>query len=54
MAPPRNGRIRVSARPTKSLGRFGMFSWKTRFVVAAALAVSVAGGYYGWFYSLGW
>jgi hypothetical protein len=31
-----------------------MFSWKIRFVVAAALAVSLAGGYYGWFYSLGW
>jgi hypothetical protein len=31
-----------------------MFSWKIRFVVAAALALSMAGGYLDWLYSLGW
>ena len=31
-----------------------MFSWKIRFVVAAALALSLAGGCFDWLYSLGW
>lgn len=31
-----------------------MFSWKIRFVVAAALALSMAGGSFDWFRSLGW
>jgi hypothetical protein len=31
-----------------------MFSWKIRFVVAAALALSAVGGVFDWFYSLGW
>ena len=31
-----------------------MFSWKMRFVVAAALALSMAGGYFDWLRSLGW
>jgi hypothetical protein len=31
-----------------------MFSWKIRFVVAAAVALSMVGGDFGWFISLGW
>jgi hypothetical protein len=31
-----------------------MFSWKIRFVVAAALVLSVVGGDFDWFRSLGW
>jgi hypothetical protein len=31
-----------------------MFSWKIRFVVAAALALSFAGGDFDWLRSLGW
>jgi hypothetical protein len=31
-----------------------MFSWKIRFVVASALAFSMAGGCFDWFRSLGW
>jgi hypothetical protein len=31
-----------------------MFSWKIRFVVAAALALSVVGGNFDWLRSLGW
>jgi len=37
-----------------NLGRFEMFSWKIRFVVAAALALSLAGGDFDWLRSLGW
>ena len=31
-----------------------MFSWKIRFVVAAALRISVVGGDFDWLRSLGW